>query len=310
MRTDFPADNLDEYGYYVIFNLGNEYSEKSNLFHYTNLKNRRLIVKKDHIDLRLTRADCFEDKNEIKHIVAVMKDACEECLNGRIIDKTFYRALMNAVLKADPIIQKYRKFYVFCASSNENSEYMKLNYAHRGGNKGIIIGLRSVEIGDMLRPKPRNKTKPITGIDLYDVIYDKREIKKGFSKIIRNLYQMRNQDTKEYDTCQRIIVGLIAIYSLAYKDPAFSQEEEIRLIVNLSELSHEVDSYQDDPEHLHIKLSKAALYDEVILCPTSDVCSLKGDCDLCGSCCFGGEDYTCCPGGGHLKLPTGNGVEK
>lgn len=265
MWTSFPTTNISEFSWHTVFNTGPEYGRELQYFHYTNLDNRELILKDDCIDLRLTRADCFADKQEMLHVIPIIEDVCVELLNRGQIDRKFYSTIKQSTTNVRHILEKFRKFYVFCLSANGDSSFLKENYACKGRKNGVIIGMHGVAFEDLQFYVDKEEEKSVDGIYMYDVIYDKEELHDGFYRIIKTLYKLRYQGAANGKAIKRTLGALIT-YGLVYKPFAFDQEEETRLIVDLPKLTLAKDKYyQDDARYLHIKLPIEALYDEVIV---------------------------------------------
>lgn len=265
MQTSFPTTDIDEYSWYTVFNTGPECRQNPQYFHYTNLDNRKLILRDDCIDLRFTRADCFADEQEMMHIVQIIEDVCTELLERGCIDRAFYTTIKQSIVNAKTFLIEFRKFYVFCLSTNGNSLHMKENYACKGGKDGVIIGIQGLALEDLQFYTNGEADKTVDGINMYDVIYDKDEIYDGFCKIIKTMYKLARQDAESKKATERTIYALIT-YGLAYKPPAFEKEEETRIIVDASKLSLPTNRYyQNDKRYLHIKLPIGALYNEVIV---------------------------------------------
>lgn len=265
MRTSFPTTDIAEFSWHTAFNTGPEHERRLQYFHYTNLDNLKFILTDDGIDLRLTRADCFADKWEMLHSVPILEDVCAELLETDCIDRAFYTMLKQSVTDARIFLEEFRKFYVFCLSTNGNSLYLKEYYACKDGKNGAIIGIQETAFEDLQFYADGEEEKSVDGIYMYDVIYDPKELHDGFCKIIRTLYELRNKDAESKKAVQRAINALI-MYGLVYKPPVFKKEEETRIIVDISKLTLPQNKYfQDNKRYLHIKLSKDALYGEVIV---------------------------------------------
>lgn len=265
MWTSFPITNISEFSWYAVFNTGPEYGRELQYFHYTNLDNRKLILKDDCIDLRLTRADCFADKQEMLHVIPIIEDVCVELLDRGQIDREFYTTIKQSTINNQSILKEFRKFYVFCLSANGNSSYLKENYACKDGKNGVVIGIQETAFEDLQFYIDGEAEKPVDGIYMYDVIYDKEELHDGFYRIIKTLYKLRYHGAANEKAIKKTLGALIT-YGLVYKPFAFDQEEETRLIVDLPKLTLAKDKYyQDDARYLHIKLPIEALYDEVIV---------------------------------------------
>lgn len=263
MQTEFPTKDLEEYSWFTVFGTGPSCERKSEYYHYTNWSNLKFIRKDDCIDLRFTRADCFEDKEENKHIIPVLDEVCKDLLKKDCIDKVFYDSIRRYISDNESLINEFRKYYVFCFSANGDSAFLKGNYACRGGKDGVIIGMQGMALEDIRFCIDEEKEKSVDGIYLYDVIYNRSELHDGFSRIIQHLYEMRNQNAENLKAIKRTLTALM-IYGLVYKSPSFAQEEESRMIVDLSKLTLPKDKYYlEDDQYLHIKLPKESLFNVI-----------------------------------------------
>ena len=263
MRTDFPTTDIVEYSWYIALCAGPEYIRRPRFFHYTNLDNLSFILKEDCLDLRLTRADCFMDKQEMLHIVPILEEVSEELLQKGDIDGDFYGIINEDILKAKMLTEEFRKYYVFSFSANEASSHLKEHYACKDGKDGVIIGVRALALEDMLFTKDINTNKVICGMHIYDVFYNREELKNGFCETIKLLYGI-SEKTEESDKAIKRTVNALIQYSLVYKPASFAHEEETRLIVDMSSLTLSKEKfYQDDDRYLHILLPKESLYNTV-----------------------------------------------
>ena len=263
MRTDFPTTDIVEFSWYIVLCAGPEYVRRLGYFHYTNLDNLPFILKEDCLDLRLTRADCFMDKQEMLHIVPILEEVSKELLQKGAIDREFYSTIKKGIMKAKMLTEEFRKYYVFSFSANEDSSHLKEHYACKGGKDGVIIGIRALALEDMLFSKDINRNKAVYGMYIYDVIYNREELKNGFGETIKRLYEIGKKTEESLKAIERTVKALIK-YGLIYKPASFAKEEETRLIVDMSSLTLPKEKfYQDDDRYLHILLPKKSLYNTV-----------------------------------------------
>lgn len=230
-----------------------DYFRVPSLFHYTAAENANKIIHPRFIDFRLTRADCFADKNEGKHIVSVFLQACGECFQKGVIDRQYYNILISAAGKYRPVCAER---YVLCFSKKENSRYLIENYACcQGKREGICVGVHAINVEDLEFELPMN---------LYDVVYDDKVLLRQMQILIMQMYQLRSQDRSGFLITESIVIMQLLIYGLVYKHPDYSNEEETRLLLNLSEADTDLNCIrkdQTDPEHyVHLLLPKTSLY--------------------------------------------------
>lgn len=261
MRTKFPTTDIGEFSYFVVFNTGPECKRRLEYFHYTNLENLQYIMNDSCIDLRFTRADSFADEQEVWHIVPLFEDVCADLLGKGDIDIGFYNLVKSCISDTCECIKEFRKYFVFCLSANANSAYLKENYACRGGKDGAIIGIQALEFENLQFTMVGDREKPADGIYIRDVIYDRYELQNGFYEIVKQLYEMTSSNPESTKALKRTVNALITAYSLVYKPLPFAQEEETRVIVDLSRLTLPKDKYyQNDDHYLHILLPLDGLY--------------------------------------------------
>ena len=259
MQTEYPTTDITEFSFYAVFNIGPEYNSRPQYFHYTNLDNIGFILKDDHIDLRLTRADYLADTAEMRHIIPVVEDACTDLLQQGAIDREFCHRIKVCLSGSEPFIEEFRKYYVFCMSANGDATYLKENYACKGGKDGAIIGIQGLAFEDIQFAKDGEKEKPVFGINIYDVIYSGEKLKKDFCKIFMQLYEMNDGNAESREAIERVVKTMIT-YALVYKSSIFSKEEETRVVIDIARLTlPEEKYYQDDNRYLHILLPKNSL---------------------------------------------------
>ncbi len=259
--------------YYAVLFANAGYESCPSLFHYTNAVNENLIIKDNHYQFLMTRADCFSDREEGKHIKAVFEDACEECIQNGTIDEEYNKTLKSALDDFDAIAEEQRRWYVLSFSKQENCKYLIKNYACRDkkGNavEGICIGIQALVLENMLEDNDSN-TEPDgteliepgykTGIDicLYDVLYDKCKLSNDMQALIKRMYDLRQQDDGQYTLTKKTVTGILAAYSLVYKSGRFAEEKETRLIINMNKAKALPDFICQDAgsggRHIYLKL--------------------------------------------------------
>jgi len=260
MRHDYTQVNdLEELLWYSVFFTDVENSFALSLFHYTDVSNKQHILKKKCIDLRLTRADCFEDIHEGKHIIEVFQHAITECRKNNLIDFTFANTLLSVKSVFSEICDKLRKYYVFCFSKNYKNDYLIKNYACKNNGAGIVIGFQALDIERLDEMKFQNQYP----VSLIDVLYDKQDLSCYMQSLICRMYHLRAQDDNELSTCKKIALNQLVIYSLAYKSSEFKHEEETRLIVDFSCVDPQCDRIKADTNnnYIHVLMEKHSLYD-------------------------------------------------
>ena len=258
MRIDFnQVNDLKELFWYSILSTDNEYASVLCLNHYTNAENKSHIVKDDFLDIRLTRADNFLDKDEGEHIINVFRYTIKKCVRCKKIDSAYSSALLSVINDYQLIVNKLKEKYIFCFSKNCYNTYLRENYACKNGKNGIIIEFNALDIEMLDEIKCNGKLQ----ISLVDVLYDKIKLSKYMEELICRMYHLRSQDDEDLTIAKKIAYRQLIIYSLAYKKSEYALEEETRLIVSCSD---DVESdriyFDSDKNYLHILLDKTALY--------------------------------------------------
>ena len=259
LRMDFmTVDDLQELLYYSIFFTDAEYSAVLSLFHYTSRANMCHIIKESHIDLRLTRADCFADVNEGQHIIKVFRNAVNACVACQKIDQTFAKALLSVISDFFELRKELRDYYVFCFSKNDCNTYLEKHYACRDNKDGVVIGFQALAVESLGELEFQNHCP----IELIDVLYDEQKLSSYLQGLFSRVYQLRVQDDEQFSLCKKIAVNQLAIYSLAYKSSKFQNEEETRLIVDFGHV--DLQSCQIVPDsndkYIHVLLKPTSIY--------------------------------------------------
>lgn len=220
------------------------------------------MMREEKIDLRLTRADHFADKDEGRHICKLFKSACDEAVNNGIIDDNYKEVLCSAIEAYLTNCDIVKNYYVFCFSKSESNQYLIDNYAKREQSAGIIIGLQALPIEDLLFNEATNY-----GVDLIDVLYDDISLKEYMILLIEKLYELRLQDNAFLDLTKSIVMNQLLIYGLAYKAKEYAAEEETRLIVDCTRIGMQSSPFSLDPDekYLHLSLPLSAKYNLTVV---------------------------------------------
>lgn len=257
MRCDFSTNDLQELYYYSVLFTDVEIEPCLELFHYTGIDSIDKIVRENYLDLRLTRADLFDDKNEGKHIIRVLKNAIRESHTS----PQFQDILCGFVDDNSEICNEKEKCYVLCFSKNGNSEYLIGNYAYKRTKTGEVIGIQKIAIDDV------ELCEENIGIhvSVFDVLYSENRLKQYIVRLIDQAYKLRAQDDDNQIWLKRIIKGMLWSYSLVYKSEDFQNEEETRMVVRVENPNWTSPFFAKDTEtpenYLHLKLPMTALYD-------------------------------------------------
>mgnify|MGYP001624275186 CR=1 FL=1 len=285
MRCDFQTNSLEELIYYSVLFTDGDYDRNAlNLFHYTAAENEDKIIKGDCLKLRFTRADQFQDKNEGRHVISVLRELLKECKNYSQIDEDFYLNTLSIIQDSEDISNELRNLYVFCFSKNGNSDFLRRNYACKGNTtNGIMIGITALSLEDLSDGNAETEkkwyTRTAAPIFIKDVLYNQEDLKEYIKCLLLTVYELRNQDDDQHRSLRKIVRGLLYSYGLVYKNTEYRNEEETRIIVDTSEIDFCIDIFSKDRDestnerYIYLNLPKNALYcvKKVIPCPTSPV---------------------------------------
>ena len=260
MRFDYQKVNsLEELRVIACLFNDVEYGFCLELYHYTNSENQKYIVKDDCIDLRFTRADKFaSDPNEGKHAIILFRKACNKAVQEHKISAEFGEIIISAINDFNPMCQEYRNQYVFCFSKNHRNKKLIDEYAHKNNKSGVIIGIQSINIVDMVNDKEN-----IMAFQLIDVRYGEESLLENICNLFVRMYELKDQDDDNYSKVRSIIINLLCIYCLACKDANFKDEEETRMIINYDKVKPNckyVSIGPNDEIYLHCLISKKCLY--------------------------------------------------
>ena len=271
MKMDWSTiPDLEELFWWSSLFTDGDYKQALCLFHYTNASNLKKIIKKDCVDLRLTRADVFEDFEEGKHITSVFRSAVNQCLINKQIDYDFSQVLLSTIDDLTPMCEALRKSYVFCFSKQESNKYLIDNYACKNGNPGLIVGFKALTIEYLVGTRWCDEYP----IHLLDVLYDTEKLSNNLQCLIAQAYQLKAQDNAQLTLIKKIAINQLAAYSMIYKSPQYQRENETRLIVDFKKVDPQSKAIflDSNPKYIHILLKKTSLYNcqEVMSCqPTS-----------------------------------------
>lgn len=218
---------LEECEMAIIFDTETDLNrEYTNLFHYTDEEATGYIVdKKNNLSFRFSQTDTFTDKNEMIHVFEPYKHICGKLYNQGNIDAGFYRIINNE--ESCDIARDLQKPWILCVTPNGNSQYMKERYAPADG---FIIGFQSLAFQDLEIDIRDNST-----IYVCRVFYSQEEMESKFQKYLMELYEAYNQDGREVECKNRLLLrainNLLFQYSICYKGEEFKDEEEIRMVV-------------------------------------------------------------------------------
>lgn len=276
MKNNFDSQFLRTLIWEAINEINPSKEEYPVLFHYTPLENKNKIIMKEKIDLRFTRADCFQDKKEVLHSVELMKKALSSLFNQNKIDKAYFRVMKDYLdigHDVKEIVGELRSKYVFCFSKNGNSDYLKNNYACANDSKGVKISFDVFQLGEFLHDDEIEGEKDnFPYPEMFEVEYNEEEVMAYLQAFLLKMYQLRDQDDEKRSISKTIIREVISVLGLVYKDgKQFHQEEETRIILDKAILNYKEHSnfysvyMEQNKKYIHVLMNPIVLqeYDEV-----------------------------------------------
>ncbi len=276
MKNNFDSQFLRTLIWEAINEINPSKEEYPVLFHYTPLENKNKIIMKEKIDLRFTRADCFQDKKEVLHSVELMKKALSSLFNQNKIDKAYFQVMKDYLdigHDVKEIVGELRSKYVFCFSKNGNSDYLKNNYACANDSKGVKISFDVFQLGEFLHDDEIEGEKDnFPYPEMFEVEYNEEEVMAYLQAFLLKMYQLRDQDDEKRSISKTIIREVISVLGLVYKDgKQFHQEEETRIILDKAILNYKEHSnfysvyMEQNKKYIHVLMNPIVLqeYDEV-----------------------------------------------
>ena len=276
MKNNFDPQFLRTLIWEAINEINPSKEEYPVLFHYTPLENKNKIIMKEKIDLRFTRADCFQDKKEVLHSVELMKKALSSLFNQNKIDKAYFQVMKDYLdigHDVKEIVGELRSKYVFCFSKNGNSDYLKNNYACANDSKGVKISFDVFQLGEFLHDDEIEGEKDnFPYPEMFEVEYNEEEVMAYLQAFLLKMYQLRDQDDEKRSISKTIIREVISVLGLVYKDgKQFHQEEETRIILDKAILNYKEHSnfysvyMEQNKKYIHVLMNPIVLqeYDEV-----------------------------------------------
>lgn len=276
MKNNFDSQFLRTLIWEAINEINPSKEEYPVLFHYTPLENKNKIIMKEKIDLRFTRADCFQDKKEVLHSVELMKKALSSLFNQNKIDKAYFQVMKDYLdigHDVKEIVGELRSKYVFCFSKNGNSDYLKNNYACANDLKGVKISFDVFQLGEFLHDDEIEGEKDnFPYPEMFEVEYNEEEVMAYLQAFLLKMYQLRDQDDEKRSISKTIIREVISVLGLVYKDgKQFHQEEETRIILDKAILNYKEHSnfysvyMEQNKKYIHVLMNPIVLqeYDEV-----------------------------------------------
>ncbi len=200
------------------------------VYHYCSLESFLSIMTNNTI--RLTNISKSNDRAEIQYCFDVfektLRDSCIE-FSKKYVDNTEIKKHFSDIdydsLVAKAVVNDSLIYYVACFSSEPDLLSQWRGYANDG--KGVAIGFYSKNFMD---------AQDLKNVKYAKVIYDKHAVKiELHDYIIQKLKRVHDKagvsaSPFSYDTAINDIISGMVYYAVFYKNPAFSEESEWRLV--------------------------------------------------------------------------------
>lgn len=209
------------------------------VYHYCSLETFISIIKNSTI--RLSHVTKSNDVEELKYIIPFLKIALKKSIK-------YYNELEEFEYSLDPemadrVVDAYfnddsREVYVCCFSETTELVDQWARYADQ--SKGVAIGFST----DNLVKLQTLNTNYAFGKIIYDAKYVITELCDIIDEEYQNKKTINALNITTYENVINNIVKTILEYSSLYKNPAFKQEREWRLIYNpFNKIKHIESSY-------------------------------------------------------------------
>lgn len=212
-------------------------------YHYTSSSSLLSILKGRNI--RFTDAWFMNDKSEMTYFIDRLVDFLKENKEFSKCIETFESLLLNgAPLESykkvdistlrfytdiEVLKDKNTRQFVFCMSESSDSLNMWNYYSQSNNYQGYNIGVNIKEFLETLNKRSELSIDPYF-IYYGKVIYTEQEQKQEIQKFCDSLENESPLDQRKLDLWE-----YITAYGLFYKDNAFKNEEEYRIVISVSE---------------------------------------------------------------------------
>lgn len=200
------------------------------VYHYCSLESFLSIIRNSTI--RLTNISKSNDRTEIQYCFDVfertLRDSCME-FSSEFIDNAELKSHFNNIdydsLVTRAVINDSLIYYVACFSADADLLSQWRGYANDG--KGVAIGFYSNNFAN---------ARDLKNIKYNKITYDMQTVKSELHDyIIQKLKKIRdevdaNKSACLYDTAINDVISGMVYNAIFYKNPAFSEENEWRLV--------------------------------------------------------------------------------
>ncbi|MCM3108787.1 DUF2971 domain-containing protein [Bacillus velezensis] len=192
------------------------------LYHYTSLNGLDGILK--NREFWVTRYNFLNDVTELYYTYDLCKEIIFEMSQSQKKYEQVLKFLNTHLFEMDENI------YILSLTTNMDSNLLWSNYSK---NDGYNIALA---YPDMVNDFKRGDEEKEYLIYCANVIYDKEKQKKMLKRIVNNVFEIMEknwvneeitEDLEDFSSTLSMAIRLLACF---FKDEAFSQEEEVRVI--------------------------------------------------------------------------------
>lgn len=230
----------------LIWSKGIDISTKmkgQKLFHYTDVYALMSIIDKGK--LWITKSDYLNDSSELIHIHEIVDNVIP---NLTIKDKDFLEILKDY---KDDIESMMIDIFVLSLSENPDSLTLWSNYSQ---SDGYCIGFEAIELAYAIK----NLNMPFW---FGQVNYDKEIQAKIIQDEIEFLYSLwsKEKDNLSLNKVWKKLIQKLSLYSIFFKNPAFSQEEETRIAFMVNRPSFKTLRMNTDQIKMNFRVKNAAI---------------------------------------------------
>ncbi|KAF5028369.1 hypothetical protein DSECCO2_659780 [anaerobic digester metagenome] len=237
-------DVNEKYNYLVFEPQLMDYDELGGcLYHYTDMDGFLGITKKNKLSFWFSRYDSLNDKTEGKDFQRIFETSCSLLLKEKAITQSFYDFIIALQIKKQRMFQCSKnscdflvlpyQAYVCSFTKMDDSLVMWNSYVKNGQYHGCCMGLMNDIFEEYYCDENLNDSKKeneeVGILSLYRVIYNDWEKVKFYKERILKSYNLYKEGLSE-EKIKNYIEHLLGESYLAFKDPAFIHEKEIRAV--------------------------------------------------------------------------------
>lgn len=211
-----------------------------NVFHYTSPEGLYSIL--SNCSFRFTDCQFFNDRSEYVYIKEPLKCAINDIL-GSLKNNNLIESVDKWLNEEYQVLEKKvnvaQRYYVFCASMDDDSLNMWNYYVKSGKYQGYNIGISIEKLIDYAKNINLPYAEMWHGAIIYDQDMQNRIIVNMIKKIDNRLWNIKKEVSyTDYWYChlqeaQTEIMESIELYRLFFKAKAFENEREYRFVFRL-----------------------------------------------------------------------------